>query len=55
MAGALERAASLLAVHPVADGYNTLVWTLRQSPHHDIETPDAGVAPGEWAPSSGRC
>ncbi|MEU9418507.1 membrane dipeptidase [Streptomyces sp. NPDC051000] len=43
VAGSLDRAASLLAVHPVADGYNTLVWTLRQSPHHDIETPDAGV------------
>ncbi|MDA5281887.1 membrane dipeptidase [Streptomyces sp. Isolate_45] len=42
-AGALDRAAALLAVHPVADGCNTLVWTLRQSPYHDIETPDTGV------------
>ncbi|MCX5198863.1 dipeptidase [Streptomyces sp. NBC_00249] len=42
-AGALERAAALLAVHPVADGCNTLVWTLRQSPYHDIDTPDSGV------------
>ncbi|MFJ3975099.1 membrane dipeptidase [Streptomyces sp. NPDC090021] len=42
-ASALERAAALLSVHPVADGCNTLVWTLRQSPYHDIETPDAGV------------
>uniref|UniRef100_A0AAU2JR39 Dipeptidase n=1 Tax=Streptomyces sp. NBC_00049 TaxID=2903617 RepID=A0AAU2JR39_9ACTN len=42
-AGALERAASLLSVHPVADGCNTLVWTLHQSPYHDIETPDIGV------------
>ncbi|WP_434095541.1 membrane dipeptidase [Streptomyces goshikiensis] len=41
--GSLERAASLLAVHPVADGCNTLVWTLRQSPYHDIDTPDTGV------------
>ncbi|KOU65973.1 MULTISPECIES: membrane dipeptidase [unclassified Streptomyces] len=42
-ASALDRAAALLSVHPVADGCNTLVWTLRQSPYHDIETPDAGV------------
>ncbi|MET9962583.1 membrane dipeptidase [Streptomyces sp. NPDC006326] len=42
-AGALERAVELLSVHPVADGHNTLVWTLRQSPYHDIDTPDAGV------------
>ncbi|MBT2404547.1 MULTISPECIES: membrane dipeptidase [unclassified Streptomyces] len=42
-AGALERAAALLSVHPVADGCNTLVWTLRQSPYHDIDTPDGGV------------
>ena len=42
-AGALDRAAALLAVHPVADGCNTLVWTLRQSPYLDIETPDTGV------------
>lgn len=41
--GALERAAALLSVHPVADGCNTLVWTLRQSPYHDIDTPDAGI------------
>lgn len=41
--GALERAAALLSVHPVADGCNTLVWTLRQTPYHDIDTPDAGV------------
>ncbi|MER5869895.1 membrane dipeptidase [Streptomyces sp. NPDC002044] len=41
--GALDRAAALLSVHPVADGCNTLVWTLRQSPYHDIGTPDAGV------------
>ncbi|MCJ1678903.1 dipeptidase [Streptomyces sp. APSN-46.1] len=41
--GALERAAELLTVHPVADGCNTLVWTLRQSPYHDIDTPDVGV------------
>ncbi|MFG2620629.1 membrane dipeptidase [Streptomyces sp. NPDC048507] len=40
---ALDRAAALLAVHPVADGCNTLVWTLRQSPYHDIDTPDLGV------------
>ncbi|MET9609068.1 membrane dipeptidase [Streptomyces sp. NPDC006512] len=43
VAGALDRAATLLAVHPVADGCNTLVWTLRQSPYHDIDTPDTGV------------
>ncbi|MEV6950751.1 membrane dipeptidase [Streptomyces sp. NPDC051183] len=43
VAGALERAAALLSVHPVADGCNTLVWTLRQSPYHDIDTPDVGV------------
>ncbi|WP_416371041.1 membrane dipeptidase [Streptomyces sp. MB09-01] len=43
-AGALERAAALLSVHPVADGCNTLVWTLRQSPYHDIDKPgDSGV------------
>ncbi|MFD7262039.1 membrane dipeptidase [Streptomyces sp. NPDC059874] len=41
--GALDRAAALLSVHPVADGCNTLVWTLRQSPYHDIDTPEAGV------------
>ncbi|MEV6577180.1 dipeptidase [Streptomyces sp. NPDC051582] len=40
---ALERAVALLSVHPVADGHNTLVWTLRQSPYHDIDTPDSGV------------
>ncbi|MEU9252507.1 membrane dipeptidase [Streptomyces sp. NPDC048270] len=40
---ALERAAALLSAHPVADGCNTLVWTLRQTPYHDIDTPDAGV------------
>lgn len=43
VAGALERATALLAEHPVADGCNTLVWTLRQSPYHDIDTPDTGV------------
>lgn len=43
-ASALERAAALLSVHPVADGCNTLVWTLRQSPYHDIDKPgDSGV------------
>ncbi|MGW7453672.1 membrane dipeptidase [Streptomyces sp. NPDC054787] len=42
-AGALDRAAALLSVHPVVDGCNTLVWTLRQSPYHDIDTPDTGV------------
>ncbi|GGP97746.1 MULTISPECIES: membrane dipeptidase [Streptomyces] len=42
-ASALDRAAALLSVHPVADGCNTLVWTLRQSPYHDIDTPDTGV------------
>lgn len=41
--GALDRAAALLSVHPVADGRNTLVWTLSQSPYHDIDTPDTGV------------
>ncbi|MET9887832.1 dipeptidase [Streptomyces sp. NPDC006430] len=41
--GALERAVALLSVHPVADGHNTLLWTLRQSPYHDIDTPDTGV------------
>ncbi|MEU3722089.1 membrane dipeptidase [Streptomyces sp. NPDC031705] len=41
--GALDRAAELLAEHPVADGCNTLVWTLRQSPYHDIDTPDGCV------------
>ncbi|KPI26378.1 Membrane dipeptidase [Actinobacteria bacterium OV450] len=40
---ALERAVALLSVHPVADGHNTLVRTLRQSPYHDIDTPDGGV------------
>lgn len=43
VAGSLDRAAALLSVHPVADGCNTLVWTLRQTPYHDIDTPDAGV------------
>ncbi|MER5733209.1 membrane dipeptidase [Streptomyces sp. NPDC002138] len=44
MPGALDRAAALLAVHPVADGCNTLLWTLRQSPYHDsIDTPEGGV------------
>lgn len=43
MPGALDRAAALLSEHPVADGYNTLVWTLSQSPYHDIDTPDMGV------------
>ncbi|MBW5483146.1 membrane dipeptidase [Streptomyces bambusae] len=38
LAGALERAAALLAEHPVADGCNTLVWTLRQKPYHDTDT-----------------
>ncbi|MER6201649.1 membrane dipeptidase [Streptomyces sp. NPDC001586] len=42
-AGALDRAVALLSVHPVADGCNTLVWTLRKSPYHDIDTPDIGV------------
>ncbi|WP_411106913.1 membrane dipeptidase [Streptomyces sp. cmx-4-9] len=42
-ATALDRAAALLSVHPVADGCNTLVGTLRQSPHHDIETTDVGL------------
>ncbi|WP_329195753.1 MULTISPECIES: membrane dipeptidase [unclassified Streptomyces] len=41
--GALDRAMELLSEHPVADGCNTLVWTLRQSPYHDIDTPDLGV------------
>ncbi|WP_328926025.1 dipeptidase [Streptomyces sp. NBC_00190] len=42
--GALERAAALLSAQPVADGCNTLVWTLRQSPYHDIDKPgDSGV------------
>ncbi|MFJ3925428.1 membrane dipeptidase [Streptomyces sp. NPDC090022] len=36
--GALERAAALLAEHPVADGCNTLAWTLRQMPYHDTDT-----------------
>ncbi|MFE2479107.1 membrane dipeptidase [Streptomyces sp. NPDC059389] len=40
---ALERAVAMLSVHPVADGHNTLVRTLRQSPYHDIDTPDSGV------------
>ncbi|QES48571.1 dipeptidase [Streptomyces venezuelae] len=39
----LDRATALLAVHPVADGHNTFLWTLRQSPYHDIETRDIGV------------
>ncbi|MFD9356320.1 membrane dipeptidase [Streptomyces sp. NPDC060031] len=43
VAGALDRAEALLSVHPVADGCNTFVWTLRQSPYHDIDTPDVGV------------
>ncbi|MEV7524018.1 membrane dipeptidase [Streptomyces sp. NPDC091371] len=43
VAAALDRAAELLSVHPVADGCNTLIWTLRQSPYHDIDTPEAGV------------
>ncbi|MHC6627987.1 membrane dipeptidase [Streptomyces globosus] len=42
-ASALDRAAALLSLHPVADGHNTLVRTLRQSPYHDIGTPDSGV------------
>lgn len=42
--GALDRAAALLAAHPVADGCNTLLWTLRQSPYHDdLGTPEGGV------------
>ncbi|MET8750211.1 membrane dipeptidase [Streptomyces sp. NPDC004667] len=43
VAGALERATALLAVHPVADGCNSLVRTLRHSPYHDIDTPDTGI------------
>ncbi|MFC9298660.1 membrane dipeptidase [Streptomyces sp. NPDC057011] len=44
LAGALDRAAVLLSVHPVADGCNNLVWTLRQSPYHDIDKPgDHGI------------
>ncbi|WST22821.1 dipeptidase [Streptomyces xanthophaeus] len=41
--GALDRAAALLSVHPVADGCNTLVWALRQNPYHDLDTPEAGI------------
>ncbi|MEU3777835.1 membrane dipeptidase [Streptomyces sp. NPDC032472] len=41
--GSVDRAVGLLSVHPVADGHNTLVWTLRQSPYHDIDTPDTNV------------
>ncbi|WP_424213463.1 membrane dipeptidase [Streptomyces sp. BI20] len=40
---ALERAAALLARHPVADGHNTLARTLRTGPAHDIDTPDPGL------------
>ncbi|MER7763642.1 membrane dipeptidase [Streptomyces sp. NPDC097619] len=41
--GALERAAALLAVHPVADGHNGLARILRNRPYHDISTPEPTV------------
>ncbi|MCB5166303.1 dipeptidase [Streptomyces bambusae] len=43
IAGPAERAEGLLAVHPVADGHNTLPWTLRHSPYHDISTPEPAM------------
>ncbi|MFJ7155851.1 dipeptidase [Streptomyces sp. NPDC101118] len=38
-----ERVAALLAAHPVVDGCNDLLWTLRQSPLHDLATVESTV------------
>ncbi|MDQ0942988.1 dipeptidase [Streptomyces sp. V1I1] len=37
VAGSLERARELLAVHPIADGFSGLAQALRGTPSHDIE------------------
>ncbi|MCF3120829.1 dipeptidase [Streptomyces arenae] len=37
------RARSLLAAHPVADGYSGLPWTLRELHWYDFETGDSGL------------
>jgi microsomal dipeptidase-like Zn-dependent dipeptidase len=39
----LERARALLAVHPVADGYSGLPWTLRHLPFYDLQLGENGV------------
>ncbi|MFJ5552460.1 dipeptidase [Streptomyces sp. NPDC093225] len=38
-----ERVAALLAKHPVADGYNSLPWTLQRQPCHDLETSESTI------------
>ncbi|MEU5685702.1 dipeptidase [Streptomyces venezuelae] len=38
-----DRARTLLAAHPVADGYSGLPWALRELPWHDFETGDSGL------------
>ncbi|MFE0177481.1 dipeptidase [Streptomyces sp. NPDC059002] len=37
------RARTLLAAHPVADGYSGLPWALRELPWYDFETGDSGL------------
>ncbi|MFI5809163.1 dipeptidase [Streptomyces sp. NPDC051561] len=39
----LARARALLAAHPVADGYNGLVWALRSVPWSDIELGESSL------------
>ncbi|MGW7823442.1 dipeptidase [Streptomyces puniciscabiei] len=39
----LQRARALLAVHPVADGYNALPWALRKLPWYDLELGEAAI------------
>ncbi|MEU6773413.1 dipeptidase [Streptomyces sp. NPDC046759] len=39
----LERAHTLLAAHPVADGYSGLPWALRHLPWYDLELGEAAV------------
>ncbi|RCH65907.1 membrane dipeptidase [Streptomyces sp. SDr-06] len=39
----LVRARSLLATHPVADGYNSLAKTLAQAPWHDLEVGESSL------------
>jgi len=39
----LARARQLLTEHPVADGYNTLPWTLRGLPWYDLELGETSV------------
>ncbi|ATL28232.1 dipeptidase [Streptomyces formicae] len=43
VAAPAARARSLLAAHPVADGYSGLPWALRELPWHDFETGDCGL------------